>query len=309
MLKIGTRQSPLALWQAKHIQELLKNSNIDSELVLFETQGDKVLDKSLSKIGTKGLFTAELEDALRTQDIDIAVHSAKDVQSVLPDDLPLLAYPQGESSNDVLVSLNPNFILENSSNIRIGTSSTRRIALFKHYFPDIQLVNIRGNLQTRFARLEENKCDALCLAYAGVERMGLGNFIVKHLDINTFTPPVGQGVIAIQIHSNMPPDTAKAIYNATNYQPTEMCVRAERAFLRELQGGCSVPIFAESMRIKSGDIVIKGGIVSLDGQKIIRVQKSGNFFKPEELGKQLASMLLKQGGDVILKEIKNTLGL
>ncbi len=307
VLKIGTRQSALALWQANHIKSLLENANIASELVLFETQGDKVLDKSLSKIGTKGLFTAELENALVSQEIDLAVHSAKDVQSVLPDELPLLAFTQKEDSRDVLVSLNPDFVLENSPNIRIGTSSTRRIAFFKRLYPNIELVNIRGNLQTRFKRLEEGKCDALCLACAGVKRMNFDKFIVKYFDVDTLPTPVGQGSIAIQIHKNMPKEIAESIYKATNHHVEEMCVRAERAFLGALEGGCSVPIFANSYRMKTGDILLSGGIISLDGTDIVRVEKGGNFEKPELLGKALAEKLLKNGGDKILEKIKKEL--
>jgi hydroxymethylbilane synthase len=302
-IKIGTRGSKLALWQAYHIQELLHNSGCTSEIIIIETKGDLILDKALSKIGSKGVFTEELETALRSGKIDIAVHSAKDVQSKLDDDIPLIAFTNREITNDVVVSYDPNINL--NDNITIGTSSTRRVALLKHYFPHVNIVDMRGNLQTRFQKMKDGHCDAMILAYAGVHRMELDKYIAQKLSIQQFVPPVGQGCVAIQANiTSMDQNKLDRIIKTINDKNTELCVRSERAFLRQLEGGCSIPVFGNAV-LNNNLISLTGGLISLDGNTIIKKTIEGE--NPDEIGELLAQEILYTNGKSILDTIKNTL--
>src|SRR5688500_4511928 len=189
-IRIGTRGSKLALWQANHVAELIRPSGFRTEIVPIETRGDKILNVSIAKIGSKGVFTEEIEEKLLDGSIDIAVHSAKDLSSTLPDELELIAFTEREIVNDVVVTTRKNFRLE-SENITIGTSSTRRVAFVKHIYPNAKTVSIRGNLQTRLAKLYAGECDAQILSYAGVHRMGYDNVIAEKIDTSYVVPPVG----------------------------------------------------------------------------------------------------------------------
>jgi hydroxymethylbilane synthase len=303
-IKIGTRGSRLALWQAYHVENLLKKGGVTSEIVIIETKGDKILDRSLSKIGSKGVFTQELEDQLRGGHIDIAVHSAKDLQSSLDDDFELIAFTEREHANDVLVSYNTSLSLNSGEPFVVGTSSTRRIAILKHYYPHIRIVDMRGNLQTRFRKLQEGQCDALLLAYAGVHRMEYDVAIAEHLLLDEFTPAVGQGSVAIESSVFLSDEKKEVLRKLINHEPTEICLRTERAFLKRLQGGCSVPVFALAI-LNNEEITISGGIISLDGQEIIRRAESGSTAFPEDLGTALADELLEAGADRILQDIRS----
>lgn len=302
-IKIGTRGSKLALWQAYYVQDLLHKNAVETEIVTIETKGDQILDRSLSKIGSKGVFTQELEDQLRSGDIDIAVHSAKDLQSELDADFELIAFTEREHANDVLVSHNTSLSLKSGHSFVVGTSSTRRIAILKHFYPHIQTVDMRGNLQTRLRKLEEGQCDALLLAYAGVHRMEYDDKIAEHLFLDEFTPAVGQGSVAIECAVNLADDKKTVLKNSLNHAPTETCLLTERAFLKRLQGGCSIPVFGLAT-LHEGTISISGGIVSLDGTELIRRFASGSSAFPIELGTSLAEELLDAGADRILKEIR-----
>ena len=228
-IKIGTRKSKLALWQAEHVRQLLRNANVASEIVAMETRGDKILDVSISKIGSKGVFTQELEDLLASGEIDIAVHSAKDMQSELPSGFEILAFTQREHVNDVLVSHQKNLKLDDHGNsFVIGTSSTRRIATLGHYFPKIKTVEVRGNLQTRIRKMEDGHCDALLLAYAGVHRMDYDDLITQRLDTEIFTPAVGQGSLAIEAHETLDMETKSSIKKILEHPPTALALRAKR---------------------------------------------------------------------------------
>ena len=303
-IKIGTRASRLALWQAKHIQQLLQAGGITSELVLIETKGDLILDRSLAKIGSKGVFTQELEDQLRAGSIDIAVHSAKDLQSSLPPDLGIIAFTEREQANDVLVSRNKTLSLTSGQAFVIGTSSTRRVAMLRHYAPHLKVVDMRGNLQTRLRKLDEGHCDALLLAYAGVHRMNYDDLIAEHLPLSEFTPAVGQGSVAIEAADTLPLDKLDAIRRLTNHEPTETCLKAERAYLRRLEGGCSIPVFALAMWI-GDEISLTGGIISLDGEQLLRETFVGPPAEAEQLGNQLAEHVLAMGGEDILQMIRS----
>ena len=301
-IRIGTRGSKLALWQAHHVADLIKPSGMRTEIVPIETRGDKILNVSIAKIGSKGVFTEEIEEKLLDGSIDIAVHSAKDLSSTIPDELELIAFTEREIVNDVVISTNKNFKLENS-NVTIGTSSTRRVAFVKHFYPNANTISIRGNLQTRLAKLEAGDCDALILAYAGVHRMGYDHFITEKIETSYFVPPVGQGSIAIECHKKLSFEKKEIIQRWVNHVPTEDCIRAERAFLKTLEGGCSIPSFGYAW-LEGNTLTLKAGIISLDGQEVIKIKSSAPVDDGKDLGKSIANEVLAKGGDRILTEIR-----
>ncbi|MCR9249242.1 MAG: hydroxymethylbilane synthase [bacterium] len=303
-IRIGTRGSKLALWQAYYIEDLLKEGGLETEIVIIETKGDKILDVSISKIGSKGVFTEEIEAQLKSGEIDIAVHSAKDMQSELPEGFSILAFTEREKINDVIVSHQKVDISDPDCKVVLGTSSTRRIATLKHYYPHIKTVDMRGNLQTRISKLERGDCDALVLAYAGVKRMGYDNMIQQELDESIFTPAVGQGSVAIEIYKTLDKSKSEKLKQLLNNEESETRLKAERAYLKRLQGGCSIPVFALA-NLSNNKISIKGGIISLNGQEKIVKELSGDISDPESLGTQLANDILAAGGDKILESIKN----
>lgn len=304
-IKIGTRGSRLALWQADHIRDLLAAGGITSENVIIETKGDKILDRSLSSVGGKGLFTEELEEKLRSGEIDIAVHSAKDVQSTLDADLELIGFTEREIVNDVLLSFDPTKKLESAEGFVIGTSSVRRVAFLRHYFPQHTIVNMRGNLQTRLKKMEEGQCDALLLAYAGVHRMEYDSMIAERISEALFIPAVGQGTIAVECAVALDPEKKSVIRKLVNHPETEICLLAEREFLKTMQGGCSVPVFALGT-LEAEGVKLNGGVISLDGQEVL-TDSVWSKNVPEDArnaGRQLAERLLNSGGDRILAAIK-----
>lgn len=303
-IRIGTRGSKLALWQAYHVQDKLKEGGFDAEIVTIETKGDKILDVSIAKIGSKGVFTEEIEDQLVSGKIDIAVHSAKDMQSTLPEGFRVIAFLEREKANDVIISHKKGLALNPHSNFVLGTSSTRRVATLKRFYPNIQTVAVRGNLQTRIRKMEEGACDALLLAYAGVHRMGYEEMLSKELPFSEFIPAVGQGSVAIEVHENLDKHRSEAIRKTLNHLDTEICLLAERAFLQVLDGGCSIPVFAMA-KLEGGQLEIEGGIISLDGKERICNKVTGQSNEAISLGKQLAREVLSSGGERILKEIKS----
>lgn len=306
-VRIGTRGSKLALWQAYHVADLLKSKGLETEIVVIETRGDKVLDVSIAKIGSKGVFTEELEDQLASGTIDIAVHSAKDMQSSLPDGFELIAFTEREKVNDIILSHQDDIDYRNQDKpLVLGTSSTRRVATLKHYYPHIQTVEVRGNLQTRIAKMESGVCDALLLAFAGAHRMGYDHLIRHELSLDEFTPAVGQGSVAIESSVKLDQDLKNKIREACHDTETGYRLEAERAYLRVLEGGCSIPVFALA-NIEKGKLTIKGGIISLSGDQKIVHEVNGDQEDAVALGKQLADLVLNSGGDKILKEIKSTL--
>jgi hydroxymethylbilane synthase len=305
-IKIGTRGSQLALWQAHEIEKKLKMAGISSEIVIIDTKGDKILNTAIAKIGSKGVFTEELEEQLRKGTIDVAVHSAKDMQSDVADDLEILAFTEREQVHDVIVSYQKDFQLNTKNKIILGTSSTRRVAMMKSLYPSIRTIDVRGNLQTRMRKLSEGLCDALVLAYAGVFRMNYAQYIVKNLSVDEFTPAVGQGSIAIEIAKKLDIDIATQIKLATNHTETEYRVRAERSFLKTLQGGCSIPTFALA-QVQGNSMSIKGGLISLDGKTRIEATANGTIADAEKLGKEIAEKVLAEGGEAILADIRRVL--
>lgn len=305
VIRIGTRGSKLALWQADYVAKLIKPSGYTTEIVTIETKGDKMLDVTISKIGSKGVFTDEIEAKLLEGAIDIAVHSAKDLSSELPDELELIAFTEREVVNDVIVSSLKNIDLTHDK-IKIGTSSTRRVAFLKHFYPQIEAVSIRGNLQTRIGKLQAGECDALLLAYAGVHRMGYDDLITEKIETSYFVPPVGQGTVAVECHKKLAFDKKEIIQRWVNHPITENCIRAERAFLKTLHGGCSIPSFGYA-HYEGELITLKAGIISLDGQQVVKVKQSAAPEGAKQLGEAVANEVLRKGGIEILAEIRKQL--
>ena len=303
LIRIGTRGSKLALWQANHVASLISPSGYTTEIVPIETRGDQMLNVSIAGIGSKGVFTEEIEAQLLNGSIDIAVHSAKDLSSLIPDELELVAFTERELPNDVVLCFDKGFNLKRPG-VRIGTSSTRRVAFLKHFYPQAEAVTVRGNIQTRIDKLKGGACDALILAFAGVHRMGFGHLIVEKIETSYFVPPVGQGSIAVQCHKKLTFDKKEIIARWVNHQPTEECIRTERAFLRTLEGGCSIPSFGYAW-LEDNTITMKGGVISLSGQHMIKIKKSAPVEEGKELGKLLANEVLINGGADILADIRN----
>jgi hydroxymethylbilane synthase len=302
LIRIGTRGSKLAMWQAHHVAELIKPSGYSTEIIPIETRGDKILDVSIAKIGSKGVFTEEIEEKLLDGTIDIAVHSAKDLSSTLADELELIAFTERELVNDVVVSFNKKFSLSNPDAL-IGTSSTRRVAFVKHYYPEAKTISVRGNLQTRINKMKDGECNALILAYAGVHRMGFDDLITEKIETSYFVPPVGQGSIAIECHKKLSFEKKEIIDRWVNHTPTEECIRAERAFLKTLEGGCSIPSFGYAW-LEGNMVTLKAGIISLDGRQIVKVKRSAPVDEGKELGKNVAQEVLTDGGATILDDIR-----
>lgn len=305
-IKLGTRGSKLALWQAYFVKETLEAGGLSVEIVIIETKGDQILDRSLSKIGSKGVFTEELEEKLLSGEIHIAQHSAKDLQSDLGENFEIIAFSEREKVNDVLISFDKSLTLESGQPFVVGTSSTRRVAMLKHFYPHIKTVDMRGNLQTRMGKLESGVCDALLLAFAGVHRMGYEEHIAQLITTDTFTPAVGQGSVAIECAVNLDADIKGKMRSLLNHPHTEKQLLAERAFLKRLQGGCSIPVFGLAQYDAETDTIsMTGGIISLDGKEIIKEVFVGS--NPEEVGFALADKILDLGGGRILQEIKANL--
>ena len=283
---------------------MLNQKGLATEIVTIDTLGDKILNTQIAKIGSKGVFTEEIETMLKNGEVDIAVHSAKDMPSSLPDGFSLIAFTKREKVNDVLVSFESLLSLESEeAPICIGTSSVRRVAMLKHFYPHIKTVNMRGNLQTRINKMKSGACDALILAYAGVKRMNYDNLIVHRFPETEFVPPAGQGSIAIEAYTSIDPTLKTQIRQCVNHAPTESALITERAFLRELQGGCSIPVFALGESI-GGMVRLTAGIVSLNGNIMLKRILIGEKKLATEIGKNLGKRILEAGGKKILNEIR-----
>lgn len=297
------------MWQAEHVAGLLKSAGLSVDILPVETSGDKKLEVSLAKIGEKGLFTKELETLLQEGKAHLAVHSAKDMASRLPDGLEIIAFTRRENPADVLVSFRSGAKITDAG-IRIGTSSTRRVAMLRRYAPSADSVPVRGNLQTRFRKMQEGACDAMLLARAGVVRMGFDSFITEELPSVSFTPAAGQASLAVEVSQNLPMEIRIAIRDAVNHFPTENAVCAERSFLHRMEGGCSIPVFALCEPDPNGIFLLNAGIISPDGDEEIRFQveiPAADSKNPEAFvlaGQKLASEVLGHGGASILQKIK-----
>lgn len=302
ILKIGTRGSKLALTQSKWVRRQIeaKHGDVHVELVRIKTKGDRILDSPLSQIGGKGLFVKEIEDALLRRDVDLAVHSMKDVPSELPEGLELGVFPEREDPRDAFVSVKYEVIDDLPEGSRVGTSSLRRGAQLLNLHPGLELVPVRGNVDTRLRKLESGEFDAIVLASAGLRRLGLEKRISQILPTHQMLPAVAQGALGLEMRNDN--DALLQVLSFLNHGPTEVTVRAERAFLKELEGGCQVPIAGHAC-LEGGDLVLNGMVAELDGARLIRDEISGDKERAEEMGMELARRLLQQGADRILARV------
>jgi hydroxymethylbilane synthase len=299
---LGTRSSKLAVWQAETIGTLLQKAGFVVSYKKYETKGDKILNVSLQKVGSKGLFTEELEQDLLSGTIDLAIHSAKDMQATLPEDLEIIAFHKRENPGDVIISLDPNFKLGEKAGQKIGTSAVRRVSFLNYLYPDVQTVQVRGNLQTRFKKLEEGQADALMLAHAGVKRMGMEQHIVNQLPLDQFVPPTGQGSIAIQAKAHLDPELKNILRQVLNHKATEHCLLLERAFLKCLDGGCSIPSFAHAYFLNDGKVKMTSGLVS--AKKLVKEEATFLVEEGIQPAITLAKRILENGGREILENAR-----
>lgn len=300
-LRLGTRGSALALWQANWTKAQLEKSwpGLVVDLVPIKTTGDKILDVPLAKIGGKGLFTKELDEALLDGRIDLAVHSLKDVPFQLPDGIDFAAIPEREDPRDAFVSNGPK-LHDLPNGARIGTSSLRRQVQLRHRFPALNLVTLRGNVDTRLRKLSEGEFDGIILAAAGLKRLGHEQRITQILDDDIMVSAVGQGALGIVCRAN--DDATRRTLAVLDHQPTRLAVTAERGLLRALGGSCQVPV-AGKARIDGTQLTIKGLIASLDGTRVIADEMRGPVDDANKLGVELGQKLLSMGAGEILAEI------
>lgn len=301
-LKIATRQSPLALWQAEHIRARLKSihPNLAIELVHFVTQGDKILDTPLAKIGGKGLFVKELEAALLDGRADIAVHSIKDVPMVLPEGLALAVICEREDPLDAFVSNHYLHFDDLPQGAKVGTSSLRRKCQILKARPDLEIIDLRGNVGTRLSKLDAGQYDAIILASAGLKRLGLIERIRHTLHPALSLPAVGQGALGLECRAT--DQVVLDLILPLLHPETDICVRAERAFNAYLEGGCQVPI-AGYATLNQGRLHMEGRVGSVDGQTLLQVQSQDDPNHAIELGERLAQQLLDQGAGALLKAL------
>lgn len=303
-LRIGTRASDLALWQARHVQSLLMQTGFEAQLVEITTTGDKILDVPLSDIGDKALFTKELDIALIEARIDVAVHSLKDLPTTLPDGIVLAAVSDREDPSDVLVA-HPDFsgqLDDIPQRATIATSSLRRQAQLRAWRDDLEVVPVRGNVNTRLRKLDESDWHGIILAYAGLARLGMHDRIRQRIPFDIMLPAVSQGVLGVVCREE---DAAvrHAVRDAVDHPPTGACVMAERAFLRTLEGGCSVPVGAQA-RLEGETLRVEGSVASLDGRTHLRDRIEGQADDAERLGVRLAEQMLSRGADAVLSDIR-----
>ena len=299
---IGTRGSKLALWQANYIQAMLEEkANVKSELKIIKTKGDKILDVALSKLGDKGLFVKEIENALLDESVDIAVHSMKDLPTELPEGLEIMASPPREDNRDAFVSLEYNSVDELEKGAVVGSSSLRRKAQLLAMRPDVEVKEIRGNVDTRLKKLESGEYQAILMAYAGLKRLGFTEHVKQIFEQSEMLPAVGQGAIAIEARSD--DEDVRQALNKLNDEKTLLVVRAERALMKELEGGCQVPIGANA-QVENGTIHIEALVASINGEKIVKDEASGSEEQPEKVGIQVADKLRAKGAEEILDKIR-----
>ena len=301
-LKIATRQSPLALWQAEHIRARLEamHADLTVELVTFVTQGDKILDTPLAKIGGKGLFVKELEAALMDGRADLAVHSMKDVPMALPEGLSLAVICEREDPLDAFVSNHYASFADLPQGAKVGTSSLRRKCQILKARPDLEIIDLRGNVGTRLSKLDDGQYDAIILASAGLKRLGLAERIRHTIQPDVSLPAVGQGALGLECRSQ--DQAVLDLILPLMHAETNMCVRAERAFNAYLEGGCQVPI-AGYATLQNGQLQIEGRVGSVDGQTILKAVQFGAPEQAEMLGEELAKALLAQGAGELLKAL------
>jgi hydroxymethylbilane synthase len=297
-LRIGSRGSKLALWQAHHVSALLTAMGHEVEIEVIKTTGDKILDVALAQVGTKGMFTKEIEEALADARVDLAVHSMKDVPTELMPEFTLAATMEREDPRDAFLAVHHQRLSDLPQGGHVGTSSLRRQAQLKAMRPDLRISPLRGNVDTRIRKLDSGEYDAIMLAAAGVKRLGLEAFVRERLDASTMLPAVGQGALAIEVAK-----TNRKVYDivrSLNHEQTERNVACERALLGALGGGCQVPIAAHAM--SSGEQIRLTALVARpDGSEVLREQQAGS--SPEVVGTEVARALLASGAQRILDDV------
>ncbi|ACG72594.1 porphobilinogen deaminase [Anaeromyxobacter sp. K] len=300
MIRIATRRSPLAKWQANHVSQLLRDREPGLEVRLHElvTRGDKILEVPLADVGGKGLFVKEIEDALLNRDAEVAVHSMKDLPAVLAPGLVLAAVPQREDPRDALCSPRWKTLAALPKGARVGTSSLRRSAQLKALRPDLQMEMVRGNVETRLRKASEG-LDAVVLAYAGLRRLGLAEHATYVFPPEEMLPAVAQGALALEARADDAPTLARLA--ALEDPDTRVRIEAERGFLARIEGGCQVPI-AGHATLAGGKVTIRALVASLDGARVIRGERTGAYAEARAMGESLADELLSRGADQILRE-------
>ena len=301
-IKIGTRASKLALWQANWVQSALNEKFPDPkvELVTIKTKGDKILDVPLAKVGGKGLFVKEIEQALLEGRIDLAVHSMKDMPAEIPDGLCIGAIPQREDPADVLVARQDLDFSNLKRGAVIGTSSLRRAAQLRHARPDISITPLRGNLDTRLKKLQTENLDAIVLAAAGIKRLNLTHRITQYLQADIMLPAVGQGALCIEMRQEDP--VIGPMLATLDHANSRTVVLGERAFLTRLEGGCQVPMAAHGS-VANNVFTITGLVASLDGKTVIKETLSGPADSSETIGLDLAERLIAMGAQTIIENL------
>jgi hydroxymethylbilane synthase len=297
-LRIGSRGSQLALWQAHHISALLREHGHEIELEIIKTTGDKITDVALAQVGTKGMFTKEIEEALAEERIDLAVHSLKDLPTELPAGFEIAAITKRESPLDVFCSLHYAGIEQLPQRGRVGTSSLRRQAQLKALRPDLEIHPLRGNVDTRLRKLESGEYDAIILAAAGLNRLGKTELVKQVISAAVMCPAAGQGALGIEIR--LGDSATRQLLAFLDDAAARASTTCERALLNKLGGGCQVPIgaFAE---LRSGRLHLEGVVAHPDGSKVLRESREGD--DPVELGESVGDTLLSRGGDRILEEV------
>jgi len=298
-IRIATRESQLALWQAEYVKARLESTypGIQVSLIGMTTRGDQILDQPLSKIGGKGLFIKELEQALLSGTADIAVHSMKDVPMMLPAGMCIAAICEREDPTDALVSSNYASVNSLPADARIGTSSLRRRYQLRNQLPSARYLELRGNVNTRLAKLDSGEYDAIILASAGLKRLNMSTRIAERLDIAASTPAAGQGAVGIEcLEENQ---TLVDMLAALNDDSTAICVRAERSFSARLEASCTLPLAAFCV-IEADRLVMKTYLADADGNQHLRLDGEGSIEMPEQLGSNIAEQLLAEGGDALL---------
>jgi hydroxymethylbilane synthase len=302
---LGTRGSKLAVHQSEWVQAQLHAlaPHVTVTLRRIQTSGDRILDVPLAQIGGKGLFVKEIEEALLSGEIDLAVHSMKDVPTELPDGLEILCVPPREDPRDALISRDGKSFLDLPLGAKIGTSSLRRQSQLLHARPDLTIAMLRGNLDTRLKKLREGQFDAIVLAAAGLRRLAWAHEITEYLAPQISLPAIGQGALGIEGRK----DDAfiRSLLNGLDHAPSKIAVLAERALLHRLQGGCQVPIAAHAT-LTGTKVRLEGVVASVDGKELIRDSVEGTIEDPESIGVQLAERLLARGGERILQGIYGT---
>ncbi|WP_334324396.1 hydroxymethylbilane synthase [Gilliamella apicola] len=301
-IRIATRKSPLALWQANFVKQnlLLAHKDLTVELIPMVTQGDIILDSPLSKIGGKGLFVKQLEQAILNNEADIAVHSIKDIPAQFPEGLMLAAICQRDEVRDAFVTNKYASLNDLPEGAIVGTSSLRRQCQLRSHYPHLIIKDLRGNVGTRLNKLDDGQYDAIILASVGLKRLSLEHRITQYIGTDLMLPAVGQGAIGIE--SRTDDKQILDIISVLDDKKSRVCIQAERAMNNALQGGCQVPI-AGYCRLNNDELTLQGLVGRVDGSKIIKQQITGFINEAESLGEKLAKQLLNQGADLILTEL------